>query len=130
MQEIGVGPLHWDDGVCDEGDEPMRGRKPHPLELSAADVETLQRLAKRQRLPWYQVQRARVVLAVAAGERIQSVATRMECDPSTVWRTCQRYQEQGLEGLLEVAPRVGRPLEISPPAESADCTTGVSGTDC
>lgn len=107
----------------------MRGRKPRGLELAPAEVGSLQRLARRQTRPWYQVQRARVVLAVAAGERIQSVAARMECDPSTVWRICRRYQETGLDGLLELAPRAGRPLAISPPAAGANRTTGVFGAD-
>ena len=66
----------------------MRGRKPRTLELVPADVAALQQLARKQAWPWYQVQRARVLLAVAAGERIQAVAARLECDPATVWRIC------------------------------------------
>jgi hypothetical protein len=107
----------------------MRSRKPRVLDLAPAEVPSLRRLARRQTRPWYQVQRARVVLAVAGGERIQSVAERMECDPSTVWRICRRYQDNGLDGLLEVAARAGRPLEISPPATGANRATGVFGAD-
>jgi len=33
-------------------------------------------------LPWFQVQRAKIVLAIAAGERCCSVAARLECDES------------------------------------------------
>jgi hypothetical protein len=51
-------------------------------------------------LPEYQVQRARIVLAVAEGDRIQHVAELMSCDEATVWRTCRRYEHAGLSGLL------------------------------
>jgi hypothetical protein len=51
-------------------------------------------------LPEYQVQRARIVLAVADGERIQHVAATADCDEATVWRTCRRYEVAGLSGLF------------------------------
>ncbi len=86
----------------------MRGRKPRPVILIAADRTTLESIARSRRLPWYQVQHARIVLAVAAGEPIQDVAYRMECDPATVWRVCRRYEQGGLKQLLEEAPRPGR----------------------
>lgn len=107
----------------------MRGRKPRALELATADVPLLQQLAKKQTRPWYQVQRARIVLAVAAGERVQSVAVRMECDPATVWRICRRYEADGIGGLLEFTPRCGRPLVISPPATRTNRAVGLSGAD-
>jgi transposase len=66
-------------------------------------------------LAWFQVQHARIVLAVAAGEPIQAVAARLECDRATVWRVCRRYEQGGLRELLLDEPRVGRPQEISPP---------------
>ena len=46
--------------------------------------------------PWYQVQRAQILLAVAAGEPIRTLAIRTQCDPSTVWRICRRYEDAGL----------------------------------
>ena len=47
-------------------------------------------------LPWFQVQRARIVLGVAAGERDQRPwPSRLEYDPSTIWRVCRRYEDRG-----------------------------------
>ena len=92
----------------------MRGRKPRPLTLTPADTPILQAVARCRRLAWFQVQHARIVLAVAAGEPIQTVATRLECDRATVWRVCRRYEHGGLEELLLDEPHVGRPQEISP----------------
>jgi transposase len=92
----------------------MRGRKPRDFSLAAHDVPILQQTARSRILPWFQVQRARVVLAIADGERVQAVAFQLQCDPSTVWRFCRRYEQGGLEGLLSEAPRSGHPIEISP----------------
>ena len=108
----------------------MRGRSPQQLHVSAGDVAILQRIARSQTLPWYQVRRARTVLGIAAGERVQTLAEHMQCAPQTIRRTCRLYQQQGLEGLLASIQRPGRPLEISPPAASANRSTGMSGTDC
>jgi hypothetical protein len=47
----------------------MRGRKPRPLTISPADLPILQGVAHSRRLAFFQVQHARIVLAVAADAR-------------------------------------------------------------
>src|SRR3954464_8044416 len=111
------------------GDSPMRGRKPRPLTIATADLPILQAVARARRLAWFQVQHARIVLAVAAGESIGAIAGRLECDPATVWRVCRRYEQGGLKALLLDEPREGRPQEISPPAACSNRRTGVPGAD-
>ena len=91
----------------------MRGRRPRPLEIAPHDVPILQQIARSRSLPWYQVQRAQVLLAVAAGEPIRTLAIRTQCNPSTVWRICRRYEDAGLPDLLEPPQRAGRPARIS-----------------
>jgi hypothetical protein len=73
----------------------MRGRSPRPLEIAPQDVSILQTIARSRSLPWYQIQRAQILLAVAAGEPIRQLAVRTQCDPSTVWRICRRYESAG-----------------------------------
>ena len=92
----------------------MCGRRPRPLEIAPHDVPILQQIARSRSLPWYQVQRAQVLLAVAAGEPIRTLAIRTQCNPSTVWRICRRYEDAGLPDLLEPPQRAGRPARISP----------------
>ena len=92
----------------------MRGRKPRALELARADVRLLEQLARSQTRPWFQVRRARIVLAVAGGARTRVLADQVECDTATIWRTCRLYEAAGLEGLLAHAPRSGHPEQISP----------------
>src|SRR4029453_11782692 len=105
----------------------MRGRKPRPLTLAPDDLPILRAVAQSRRLAFYQVQHARIVLAVAAGEPIQEVAARLGCDRPTVWRLCRRYEQAGWRGLLLDCPRLGRPQEISPPAACPDRRVGLPG---
>ena len=88
----------------------MRGRKPFPLSIGPHDRTILQEVARSETLPWYQVRRARTVLAIAAGQRTTAVASRLECDVGTVRRTCRRYDDTGVRGLLEgPSDRAARP---------------------
>jgi len=107
----------------------MRGRKPCSLSIAAKDRPILEHVARSDSLPWYQVRRARIVLALAAGERTQTIAWQMQCDAATVWRTAQRYRHAGLAGLLDNPwhGQCGRLARISPPAESAAHPTGLPG---
>lgn len=105
----------------------MRGRRPRPLTILAADVPILQTVARSRHLAWFQVQHARIVLAIAAGERVESLACRLECDRTTVWRVCRRYEQGGLRKLLLDDPREGRPQEISPPSARPDRRTRLPG---
>jgi uncharacterized protein (TIGR02996 family) len=109
------------------GATPMRGRKPRPLRIAARDLPILQGVARARHLAWFQVQHARIVLAVAAGESIGAIAGRLECHPATVWRVCRRYEQGGLKALLLDEPRLGRPQEISPPAACSNHQTGLPG---
>jgi transposase len=94
----------------------MRGRKPERLTIARKDRETLRAVAHSDSLPWLQVRRAKMVLAIAAGESRRSVAARLECDEATVWRTCQRYRRDGWAGLLADGRQghSGRLEQISP----------------
>ncbi|MCI0464566.1 MAG: helix-turn-helix domain-containing protein [Gemmataceae bacterium] len=78
----------------------MRGRKPRQVTIAPADYHVLCLIARGDSLPTYQVQRARIVLAIAGGERTGKVAEQVGCDEATVWRACRRYEEAGLSGLL------------------------------
>src|SRR5512135_1948758 len=128
MQEI-QGPLYTETNVCSPIELlAMRGRKPHSFAIAPADVPVLQQWARSQTRPWYQVQHARMVLAVAEGERIQRVASQVDCDPTTIWRVCRQYEQGGIAGAVARAPRPGRPLRLSPPATGPDCPIGLPGT--
>jgi transposase len=97
----------------------MRGRRPQRVRIARADRGLLEQLARRDEARWYEVRRARIVLAIASGARTQDVARQLDCDMATVRRTCRRYQAGGLGELLAAPPRSGRPEHISPPRARA-----------
>jgi hypothetical protein len=74
----------------------MRGRRPCPLTIQATDTPILEPVARSRRLAWFQVKRARIVLAVAARERAHDVTSRLQFDRATVWRIYRRYEQGGL----------------------------------
>src|SRR4051812_45361410 len=74
----------------------MRGRKPRPLTLDADDVPILEAISRSRSLPWSQVQHTRILLGIAAGQRVGVVAFQMQCDAATVWRVCRGYERRGL----------------------------------
>src|SRR5208283_2430939 len=86
----------------------MRGRKPSVLSLAPSDEDRLHTIAHSDSLPWYQVRRARILLALAAGQRKRDVAAQMECGVATVWRACERYRRDGLEGCWPMGVKVVR----------------------
>lgn len=94
----------------------MRGRKPEKLIIARQDTDALHTVAHSDSLPWLQVRRAKIVLAIAAGERRCSLAARLECDEATVWRTCEHYRHDGLGSLFDDYRRgnSGHPQQISP----------------
>jgi hypothetical protein len=105
----------------------MRGRKPRHVSVALADLPVLQQVARSDSLPWYQVRRARIVLANVQGVANSTVAFQMQCDEATVWRTCRRYQREGLIGLLAPPIRSGRPDRISPPPAGRGRPVGLPG---
>ena len=107
----------------------MRGRKSRSLPIRPDDLAILESVARGRQLPSFAVDRARIVLAVAAGASIDHLATLMRYDPATIWRTCRRYEEGGLKKLLVNDSRPGRPQDISPCAARSTCGIGLPGAD-
>lgn len=105
----------------------MRGRRPRRLSIDPADLPLLRQIARSESLPWYQVRRARIVLANAQGAHNSTVASQMQCDEATVWRTCRRYERGGLTELLAPPIRPGSPGRISPPPAGTDHPTRLPG---
>src|SRR6266550_2524396 len=73
----------------------MRGRKARGLTLEAEDAAALRQVARGQSLPWFQVRRARTVLAVADGDRVDAVD--LQPHRTRYWRTPrldERFRER------------------------------------
>jgi transposase len=89
-----------------------------PLSLSPEQRKQLKRYLANPNTPQKVVLRLRIVLRAADGLSNNQLARQLSTSRPTVvlWR--RRFDEAGLEGLLEDAPRPGRPKRLSPAVEA------------
>src|SRR5467141_986044 len=82
------------------------------IELNTVMKSTLDHLARSESTPQALALRSRIVLAAAAGQANQQIATALQVPEVTVgkWRRC--FASQGLDGLRDAA-RSGRPPKHS-----------------
>jgi len=89
-----------------------KGRPTPPVVVTMEERETLERWARRPKSAQATAQRARMILACAAGQTNTAVAQHLRLTKQTVgkWRT--RFVVKRLEGLLD-EPRPGAPRTIT-----------------
>jgi Helix-turn-helix domain len=87
----------------------------HRIELSEQERSELGRIARAEKRPWREVQRARIVLYAADGLADTEIAARLDTSPGIVARWRKRFFEDRLEGLKD-KPRAGRPRRFPPGA--------------
>jgi len=87
----------------------------HRIELSGEERRELRRIARAEKLPWREVQRARIVLYAAEGKSDVEIAARLDTSPGIVGRWRRRFFEERLAGLKD-RPRAGRPRRFPPGA--------------
>jgi hypothetical protein len=87
----------------------------HQIDLSDQERGELERIARAEKRPWREVQRARIVLYAAAGKTDVEIATRLDTSAGIVGRWRRRFHAERLEGLRD-KPRAGRPRRFPPGA--------------
>lgn len=90
---------------------------PYPLVLSATERTELTAMARARTLAAGLVERARVILAIAAGESYTSLCQRLELSTTTLTRWRKRFEQHRLAGLHN-APRTGRGDRLTPALEA------------
>ncbi len=91
----------------------MPRTSPFVIRLSSAEKSELQRRAGKYTLPYFQVQRARMILLAAGGLTNEEIAARLDSRREVVGRWRKRFFVERLMGLEEQA-RPGRPRTFSP----------------
>ena len=91
----------------------MPRSSPFFIRLSSPEVAELQRRAAKYTLPYFQVQRAKMILMAADGLNNDEIARRLDTrrDVVSMWR--KRFFTERIAGLEERA-RPGRPRTFSP----------------
>lgn len=87
----------------------------HQIELSEEERGELERVARAEKLPWREVQRAKIVLYAAEGQSDVDIAARLDTSAGIVGRWRRRFHAERLEGLRD-KPRAGRPRRFPPGA--------------
>ena len=85
----------------------------YTIRLTTGEAAELQRRAAKYTLPYFQVQRAKIVLLAAEGLTNEEIATRLDTRREVVWLWRKRFLSERLAGLDE-RPRPGRPRTFSP----------------
>ena len=86
---------------------------PFVIRLSSAEELELHRRAGKYTLPYFQVQRAKMILLAAEGLSNEEIAARLDSRREVVGRWRKRFWAERLVGLEEQA-RPGRPRIFSP----------------
>jgi hypothetical protein len=93
----------------------MPRTSPYDIHLSAPERDELQRRAAKYTLPYFQVQRAKMILYAAQGFTNDEIARRLDSRREVVSAWRKRFFAERLAGLEEKA-RPGRPRTFSPRA--------------
>ena len=91
----------------------MPRTSPFSIHLSSAEEAELQRRAGKYTLPYFQVQRAKMILLAAEGLNNDEIAARLDSRREVVGRWRKRFFMDRLQGLEEQA-RPGRPRTFPP----------------
>jgi Winged helix-turn helix len=102
----------------------MSRRSPFVIDLSDAERDELEALARRRRAEQRMVLRARIVLAAADGEENVAIAERLEIALNTVIKWRKRFFEEGVAGLKD-RKRTGRPRTFPPSGRRRGQAAGV-----
>lgn len=84
------------------------------IHLSETDEAELERLVRSRTTAQRVVERCRIVLASAAGQKSEEICAAVGVSKPTVKTWLDRFEASGISGLLQDLPRSGRPPEIAP----------------
>lgn len=93
----------------------MPRQSPYSIVLSRAEERELAARARKYTLPYFQVQRAKMILMAARGLENDEIARQLGTRREVVWLWRKRFFEKRLPGLDET-PRPGRPRAFPPRA--------------
>src|SRR5947208_5394860 len=91
----------------------MPRTSPYAIRLSSAELTQLEKRAGKYTLPYFQVQRAKMILMAAEGLSNDEIASRLDTRREVVSMWRKRFFEERLAGLEE-RDRPGRPRVVPP----------------
>lgn len=86
--------------------------------LTSDEREQLEKLVKGGKVAVRKIKRAQILLAAEAKSADEAIAVNVGVGTSTIYRTKQRFVEEGLEQALSESPRPGAPRKLDASEES------------
>ena len=94
--------------------------------LTVDERSQLEALTQKGKVAARRVKRAQILLAADQGSTDEAIATNVVVGTSTVYRTKQRFVEEGLERALNELPRSGAPRKLDIEDEAMLCAVACS----
>ena len=94
------------------------------IKLTKQEKRELRLLVKRERAPYVDVIRAKIILLLHKGLSVIEICTKVGSVRSTVYKWKNRFIEERLEGLKD-RPKSGRPAFFSPSGVNINHQTGL-----
>lgn len=94
--------------------------------LTVDERSQLEALTQKGKVAARRVKRAQILLAADQGSTDEAIATNVVVGTSTVYRTKQRFVEEGLERALSELPRSGAPRKLDIEDEAMLCAVACS----
>lgn len=88
--------------------------KAGPIPLKADERDELREMSMSRSLPAADVQRARMILMLAAGRSYVEIQERLQTTAPTISRWKRRFLEGGVQGLIEIRHPGQKPTVITP----------------
>ena len=102
----------------------MPRKSPYVLQLTTAEKDQLESVARRYTSPYYEVVRAKMILSAAQGLSNDQIAAHLSVPRQIVSKWRKRFFEEGLAGLAD-QPRCGRPPLFPPRGRRASQGPGL-----
>ena len=90
-----------------------------PLALTGSEKKHLVRMSRHRGTPGGIALRIQIVLDAAEGRANRAIARKLSTSVPTVLLWRKRYEQEGMEGIVEDRPRSGRPKRITVDREAA-----------
>jgi CRP-like cAMP-binding protein len=91
----------------------MPRKSPFEIVLTEKEKQSLEKMARKYTLPYYQIVRAKAILLAAQEWSNKEISEYLHLRREIVVKWRKRFYEEGLTGLQD-RPRTGRPPVFSP----------------
>ena len=106
------------------GGKPMK--KVHEVQLTGEEREQLLALTQKGETKARKVRRAHVLLLADNGKTDEAIREALSASPTMIYRTRQKYAQEGLDAALSEKPRCGGPRKLDAKGEALLVATACS----